>query len=260
MFASVWLVAGLALLLVVAWLVGVHAAAGDAGHRGSVLIGPAAPAVAAPSRSAVASATGVAPQPTEIHASATQIEVDRSWALAIAGRTGIPARAVVAYADAQFAADATQPKCHLAWTMLAGIGSVESGHGSHGGATLRDDGTTSIPILGPALDGTHGNIAVHATSEGLRLDGDPQWDHAVGPMQFIPSTWARWGVSTDGGVPNPNDIDDATLTAANYLCRAGGDLATVAGWRAAIAAYNAPDAYAVEVTDAANRYASESLG
>jgi membrane-bound lytic murein transglycosylase B len=143
--------------------------------------------------------------------------------------------------------------------MLAGIGAVESGHGSHGGAVLRPDGTTSTLILGPPLDGTHGNIAIPATAEGRSLDGDPAWDHAVGPMQFIPSTWSHWGVSASGGVPNPSNIDDAALTAAHYLCAGGRDLATPAGWRAAVASYNAPDAYAIKVTDLANTYAAESV-
>jgi membrane-bound lytic murein transglycosylase B len=65
-------------------------------------------------------------------------------------------------------------------------------------------------------------------------------------------------VSADGGVPNPNDIDDAALTAAAYLCAAGGDLATPIGWRRAIEAYNRPLAYAIEVTDKANAYAKAS--
>jgi membrane-bound lytic murein transglycosylase B len=166
---------------------------------------------------------------------------------------------LTAYADAQLATNATEATCHLSWVMLAGIGSVESGHGSHGGAVLRPDGTSSTLILGPPLDGTHGNITVNATPAGVRLDGDPRWDHAVGPMQFLPSTWTQWGVSATGGVPDPNDIDDAALTAARYLCGDHRDLATVEGWRAALAAYNAPDAYAVKVTDRAATYARASL-
>ena len=176
------------------------------------------------------------------------------------GPTGIPARALTAYADAQLTTNVTESGCHLSWVILAGIGSIESGHGSHGGAVLRPDGTSSAPILGPPLDGTHGNIAVPATAAGVRLDGDPRWDHAVGPMQFLPSTWTHWGVSATGGIPDPNDIDDAALTAARYLCGSNRDLSTVAGWRAALGAYNAPDAYAVKVTDTAATYAQASLG
>jgi membrane-bound lytic murein transglycosylase B len=187
------------------------------------------------------------------------LRVAVSWIAAVAGRTGIPARALTAYANAQLATGAIQPGCHVSWAMLAGIGWVESGHGSHGGAVLRPDGTPSVPIVGPRLDGTNGTIAVRATPEGVRLDGDIDWDHAIGPMQFLPSTWIDWGVSADGGVPNPDDIDDAALTAANYLCANGHDLATVTGWGAALAAYNAPEAYATRVTDAAIGYARASL-
>jgi hypothetical protein len=211
--------------------------------------GPTAPPLAAPTPLSLATTT-VTTAPASVAA---------PWVSMIAARTHLPARAVSAYADAQLAIDLTQPGCHLSWTMLAGIGTVESGNGTHGGSTLLPDGTTSITILGPALDGTHGNAAIPATTVGLRLDGDATWDHAIGPMQFIPSTWSHWGASANGGVPNPNDIDDAALTAAHYLCAAGGDLATPDGWRKAITAYNAPPAYATQVTELATTYAEESL-
>ena len=92
----------------------------------------------------------------------------------------------------------TQPGCHIPWTLLAGIGSVESAHGG----SLRPDGTTTRRILGPPLDGSGGNIAIPASPEGRRLDGDPRWDHAVGPMQFIPSTWTAWAASPSDGRAN----------------------------------------------------------
>lgn len=184
--------------------------------------------------------------------------VDGSWVTTIAARTGIPARAVMAYANTQLAIDATEPRCHITWTMLAGIGAVESSHGRSGGSTLMADGTTSRLILGPALDGTHGNVAIPATAAGIRLDGDVRWDHAVGPMQFIPSTWTHWGASADNVVPNPSDIDDAAFTAARYLCAAGGDLSTPQGWHAAVSAYNAPAVYEAHVTSWANTYAQDS--
>ena len=41
-------------------------------------------------------------------------------------------------------------------------------------------------------------------------------------MQFIPSTWRTWQTDGDGdGVADPNDIDDAALAAAGYLCQSG---------------------------------------
>ena len=215
---------------------------------------PTAPAIV-PTKPSTAQPTGTA---SSVVAPA-RLMADSSWVASIAGRTGIPVRALSAYVDAQLNTTVTTPACHIGWTMLAGIGGVESNHGRFGGASLQPDGTTTVPILGPPLNGTHGNKTVSATSAGKRLDGDPQYDHAVGPMQFLPSTWTKWGMSASGGVPNPNDIDDAALTAARYLCAAGGDLSTPTGWRNAIGAYNAPQAYAVRVTDLAGQYARASL-
>jgi hypothetical protein len=268
----VWIVAVVAVLVAVGWFVKIRAAGtddtagitavpygiapaenGPTGSGGST--GPANPPARTPSEPPAPTATSRSPQPTPM-----SFAVSGAWVDNVASRTGIPVRALTAYADAQLATNVTEPACHLSWVMLAGIGSVESGHGSHGGAVLRPDGTSSAPILGPPLDGTHGNIAVHATAAGVRLDGDPRWDHAVGPMQFLPSTWTHWGVSATGGVPDPNDIDDAALTAARYLCGDHRNLSTLDGWRAALAAYNAPDAYAVKVTDTAETYARASLG
>jgi membrane-bound lytic murein transglycosylase B len=271
-----WIVAVLAVIVAVGWTVKIRAASsGDTAGIDAVpqAIAPAAgddsstfPGASASPTAGAAGSQPASPPPTTTGGqpaapAPTQLAVTVSvpWVDNVADRTGIPARALTAYADAQLAINATESSCHLSWVMLAGIGSVESGHGSHGGAVLRPDGTSSVPILGPALDGTHGNIAVHATPAGIRLDGDTSWDHAVGPMQFLPSTWTHWGVSATGGVPDPNDIDDAALTASRYLCGDHRDLATVDGWRAALAAYNAPDAYAVKVTNTAERYARASL-
>jgi membrane-bound lytic murein transglycosylase B len=60
------------------------------------------------------------------------------------------------------------------------------------------------------------------------------------------------------GIRNPNDIDDAALAAANYLCANGRDLTTPAGWTDAVAAYNIPDSYRQQVFAAANTYGSKS--
>lgn len=268
-----WIVAVLAVLVAVGWSVKIRGTGSDdtagitavpqaivpaTGDDSSTLPSASAgPIIGATDGLATPTATDIRPgTPAPTH---MVVAVSVAWVNDVATRTGIPARALTAYADAQLATNTTEATCHLSWVMLAGIGSVESGHGSHGGAVLRPDGTSSTPILGPALDGTHGNIAVHATSAGVRLDGDPRWDHAVGPMQFLPSTWTHWGVSATGGVPDPDDIDDAALTAARYLCGDHRDLSTVDGWRAALAAYNAPDGYAVKVTNTAQTYARASL-
>jgi membrane-bound lytic murein transglycosylase B len=183
------------------------------------------------------------------------------WAARTASATGIPARALQAYAQAYLRMAAEQPACHLTWSTLAGIGSVESNHGRHGGATVAADGRASPPIVGPPLDGSNGNKAIRDTDGGA-FDGDRVWDRAVGPMQFIPSTWAHWGVraSGDGARPDPQNIDDATLAAARYLCAGGRDLGSGAGWWQAVLSYNNTTEYAQLVYAAAARYAQASLG
>jgi hypothetical protein len=81
------------------------------------------------------------------------------------------------------------------------------------------------------------------------------YDRAVGPMQFIPSTWSIYGTDGDGdGVANPFDVNDAALTAARYLCAAGGDLRTHQGQVAAVLAYNHSDEYLAQVLALADAY------
>ncbi len=167
---------------------------------------------------------------------------------------GIPVVALRAYQRAAAGTDAADPACGLSWTLLAGIGRVESDHGRFGGAVLLADGTSSIPVIGIPLNGV-GTEVVTDTDDG-RLDGDPMFDRAIGPMQFIPSTWAVYGADGDGnGVVDPFDIDDAALAAAHYLCATGNDLATHAGQVAAVLTYNHSSAYVAEVLALAAAYA-----
>lgn len=209
--------------------------------------------LAALERSQAATAAGVPPvQPAVAAPVATQVprseptrpvapptaRVSAAWVERIARRTGIPARALLAYASAQLVLAAENPGCGVGWNTLAGIGWVESQHGSHQGTLLRADGTTDQAILGPLL-------------------GDGSY-RATGPMQFIPSSWRTWGADGNAdGVADPNQIDDAALAAARYLC-ASGSVRGSGGWRAAVFAYNHSDAYVDQVAAAANAYASRA--
>lgn len=181
--------------------------------------------------------------------------VDPVWAARVAEASGIPERALVAYAGAALAVGETYPGCGLGWNTLAAIGLVESGHGSHGGAELGADGMVTPRIVGVALDGV--GVGRVPDTDGGRLDGDPVWDRAVGPMQFIPETWSVYARDGDGdGRRSIDQIDDAALSAAAYLCEVGGDVTVASNWIAAIAAYNPSIDYNHLVADAATVYAS----
>jgi hypothetical protein len=181
----------------------------------------------------------------------------RDWATPIATKVGIPVPAMQAYGYAELSVAASQPGCKLRWTTLAGIGKIESNHGQHN-AVLAPDGNALPPILGDPLDGQHNNAAIKDTDQG-RVDTDRNWDRAVGPMQFIPSTWEKFAADADGnGVADINNINDAALAAARYLCSSNRDMSTVGDWWAAILSYNALQQYANDVFQAANNYGVQS--
>lgn len=101
------------------------------------------------------------------------------------GVEGIPPRALEAYVAA-----AAGAPCELPWWDLAAIGAVETGHGTHGGARIQDDGTMSVMAVSYA--------------------------DAMGPLQFIGPTWEVYGRGGD-----VNDIDDAAPATARMLCADG---------------------------------------
>lgn len=150
--------------------------------------------------------------------------------------SGIPGTVLAAYQKAARDLALSMPGCHITWPLLAGIGKVESDHASGGKVDV--NGNTRGKILGPVLDGGPGMAAIADTDQGV-YDGSATWDRAVGPMQFIPSTWSSVKVDADGdGQRNPQDIDDASLASGVYLCSGDDDLGTRAGQEAAVFRYN----------------------
>ena len=181
-----------------------------------------------------------------------------SWANSLARNIDVPARALQAYGIADLAIRQQQPDCKLSWVTVAGLARIESNHGRYRGAQIATDGDVTPRIVGVPLDGTSGNRTIGDTDGGI-LDGDSGLDRAVGPLQFIPSTWAKWRSDGNGdGVADPNNIDDAALAAGRYLCAGGRDLSTGPGWRAAVLSYNNSDAYGRRVYAAADAYANGS--
>lgn len=183
---------------------------------------------------------------------------DPDWVAATAESEEIPPRALEAYAGAALRQRAERPGCGLGWNTLAGIGQVESLHGTYAGSSLEEDGTASPPIIGIALDGGEGVAEIRDT-DGGELDGDDEWDRAVGPMQFIPTTWGLYAQDGSAGAreegPDPQNIDDAALTAAVYLCERGGPLTQDEGFATAVGAYNRSVPYINDVARWAERYA-----
>ena len=202
------------------------------------------------------------PSPTP-SASASPITANSGlteWADRLATKVEIPPVALRAYGYAEWVLSQRKPTCRLSWTTLAAIGKVESNHGRIGASSLGADGRALPPIVGPPLDGKGGRKKITDTDAGA-LDNDRAFDHAVGPMQFIPKTWRAFGIDADGdGIIDPSDIDDAALAAANQLCASGKDLSVIANWRAAILGYNNVSQYLLDVYTAANTYGQKSRG
>ncbi len=184
----------------------------------------------------------------------TDGRVDADWLRRTSRTTSIPARVLQAYVTGASAANAAEPACRLAWNTVAAIGRVESIHGAVNGSRIGRDGVARPRILGVPLDGD-GVLAITDTDGGA-LDGDRRWDRAVGPMQFIPTTWTRWAADGDGdGRSDPQDVDDAALAASRYLCHTGKDLQSRDGWLRAVVTYNESTPYVQKVSRTATRYA-----
>lgn len=178
----------------------------------------------------------------------------------LANDHGIPAHAAAIYLAAARAAP-----CPIDWRHLAAVGWIESGHGTHGGATVAVNGDVrgadGRRIIGVALDGgtltRWDGVPVHLAAigdtDGGRWDDDPTWDRAVGPMQFIPTTWAAVGSDGNGdGVADPHNYADAVASAAVLLCANGYDGDE---W-AAIRAYNGDDSSSANYADDVIGYAA----
>ena len=206
----------------------------------------------------------VAAQQAQLDAVAEQerlalVLVDAKTALAEARRLGVVAGAdfplvvLDAFVRAERFEAENRPGCGLSWQLLAAISRVESNHGTYGGSTVDEVGNTKV-IFGPQLAPGAG-FAVIADTDGGALDGDPLYDRAVGPMQFIPSSWRIFALDGNGdGDVDPFNYYDAALAAAEHLCRSGADTSTSAGLRAAVLGYNQSESYYATVASVMNRY------
>lgn len=163
---------------------------------------------------------------------------------------GIPPIALSAYRHAEQMMAASDPACGIGWNLLAGIGRIESMHANGGTTDAR--GTAVPPIYGPTLDGTlAGNEVIIESNVGGRVT----YARAMGPMQFLPGTWARYASASDG-VADPQNLYDSTLAAARYLCSGGLNLRDQQQALSAILRYNNSMPYAQYVLGWAAAYAT----
>lgn len=176
--------------------------------------------------------------------------------------TAIPAAVYAAYRVGESYTAGAYPGCHLSWSVLAGIGAIESHHALAGGSARPGwDGTAVPPIFGPTLDGRLAGTARVSDTDGGVLDGDSAYDRAVGPLQFLPSTWSAYAVDANGdGRADPQNIVDASATAGLYLCASGADLSDPRQLVAALGRYNHSDSYVRAVLAASSGYLAASLG
>ena len=135
----------------------------------------------------------------------------------------------------------------LPWQVLAGIGWVESHHAQ--GHADPATGEVTPPIVGPPLDGTSNRALIR---DATQPDG---YAHALGPMQFLSTTWSAWAtVAPDrppAALPDVQNAWDAIYTAARYLCGGRDHLEDV---RAAVLSYNHSEQYLADVLAKAQEY------
>ena len=205
-------------------------------HAGPVVVSVARP----PPSFHIAAASIIAPPPP----------------LAVVNSVGslrIPAIALAAYRNAERMMALADPACGVSWNLLAGIGRIESMHANGGAVDAR--GTAVYPIYGPALDGSlPGNEVI---IQSMAPSGRATYARAMGPMQFLPGTWARFASDGDGdGKADVQNIFDASLAAARYLCSGGLNLRDPSQVLTAILRYNNSMPYAQNVLGWAAAYAT----
>lgn len=179
----------------------------------------------------------------------------RAWI----GDTSMTPVVLDAYLGASRWAREERPGCGLDWTVLAGIGLVESNHAVGTRGPVHDDGRTVARILGVVLDGETPDTQVVVDTDGGALDGNVEFDRAVGPMQFLPGTWRGFARDGNGdGTSDPHNVYDATVAAAAYLCEGDG-LDSAVGLRRALLSYNNAERYVRAVTTAMDDYVQMDL-
>jgi cell wall-associated NlpC family hydrolase len=193
-----------------------------------------------------------------LHASLHAKDTSSGTSTTASEATGIPQRMMAAYQSAATHVTDSVPTCKgMRWQILAGIAQIESHHAA--GHDIADNGDITPPIIGPRLDGSGagGNATPITDTDHGAWDGDLLFDHAVGPFQFLPSTFRAHAVDGNhDGETSPQNADDAAATAADYLCGAGRNLADPSQLHAALLSYNHSEAYVTDVEHWIDQYST----
>ncbi|KMO81240.1 lytic transglycosylase [Mycolicibacterium obuense] len=238
--------------LVLAGAVGASAPSGHSPTRDTAVMPLAAVASSSQDNSGI-SVVAVTKMPTPMRIAAATVSAPPPAIVTSApGMLRIPSMALAAYRNAEAKMAATAPGCGVSWNLLAGIGRIESMHANGGATDAR--GTAVKPIYGPSLDGTlPGNEVIVQSRASDRV----VYARALGPMQFLPGTWSRYAADGDGdGKADVQNVFDASLAAARYLCSGGLNLRNQPDVLAAILRYNNSMAYARNVLSWAASYAT----
>jgi murein DD-endopeptidase MepM/ murein hydrolase activator NlpD len=98
--------------------------------------------------------------------------------------------------------------------------------------------------------------AINKVESNFGRNMGPSSAGAIGWMQFMPSTWERWGVDANGdGVADPWNAQDAVTAAARYLAASGGD----SDIASAVFSYNHAQWYVDEVLQLAQLFGSSGV-
>ncbi len=139
-----------------------------------------------------------------------------AWVSKTSGWLDIPLRAMTGYAKTTMALSKETPGCRLSWVTLAALGKIASDHGRANGSGVGADGVMTVPLATVQVRDFYNKVVSTA--------------NASGPLQLAPSVWNQFQASASGKKPDPQKIDDATLTAGRALCASGRDLGQGQTW------------------------------
>jgi cell wall-associated NlpC family hydrolase len=168
-----------------------------------------------------------------------------AWASKTSQWLDIPLRAMQGYAKTTIELGKEQPGCHLSWITLAAVGKTTTDHGRVGGDQLAESGVPVKPLGTIEVKDFYNRVVSTA--------------HASGPLQLTPSIWTQFQKSASGGTPDPQNIDDAALTAGRALCAGGRDLSKGDDWWAAVTALQPAPLFLHRTLATANVYGTVGL-